>query len=186
MIFIHPTADVSKQAEIGESTSIWNDAQIREDAKIGQSCTIAKGVYIDKGVKVGDKVKVQNYASLFHQAIIEDEVFIGPYVCLTNDLLPRSTTSSGELKKDADWENQATTIKKGASLGAGTIVLPGIEIGEYALVGAGSLVTKDIPSHALVYGSPAKLQGYVCRCGKILTREEKKPDVLLCPDCQKL
>lgn len=183
---IHKTADVSPMAKIGKSTQIWHHAQVRENVKIGTNCTIAKGVYIDKECKIGNHVKIQNYASLYHLTVIEDEVFIGPYVCTTNDKIPRATTPEGKLKNDKDWKAYTTTIKKGASLGAGTIVLPGITIGEYVLVGAGSLITKDIPSHSLVYGSPVKLKGFVCKCGNLLSKGTKKPKVFLCDDCQKL
>lgn len=186
MIFIHPTAEVSSSTDIGENTKIWHNAQIRENTKIGSNCIIAKGVYIDTGTKIGNNVKIQNYASVYHFTIIEDGVFIGPYVCTTNDKLPRAITPNGKLKTDDDWEVNKTIIKKGASLGAGSIILPGITIGEYALVGAGSLVTKDILAHSLMYGSPAKLQGFVCKCGKLLTKHKRKPKILICNDCQKL
>lgn len=183
---IHPTADVSPLAIIGKGTQIWHHAQIRENVRIGTNCIIAKGVYIDKGTKIGNNVKIQNYASLYHLTVLENGVFIGPYVCITNDKLPRATTPQGKLKTDKDWKAYTTKIKIGASLGAGTIVLPGITVGEFALVGAGSLVTKNIPSHSLVYGSPAKFQGYVCKCGNLLSKGSKKPKVLLCNNCQKL
>lgn len=188
MIFIHPTADVSSSTDIGENTKIWHNAQTRENVKIGSNCIISKGVYIDKDTKIGNNVKIQNYASLFDFTIIEDGVFIGPYVCITNDKLPRAITPNGKLKTEDDWEVNKTIIKKGSSLGAGSIILPGLTIGEYALVGAGSLVTKDVLAHSLMYGSPAELQGFVCKCGKLLTKDKdkRKPKILICDDCQKL
>lgn len=186
MIFIHPTAAVSSSANIGKNTKIWHHAQIRENTKIGSNCIIAKGVYIDIDTKIGNNVKIQNYASLYHYTVLEDDTFIGPYVCTTNDLLPRSVAPEGKLKRDQDWKAHKTIIKKGASIGAGTIILPGLEIGEYALIGAGSLLTENVLPHALMYGVPAKLQGFVCKCGTILTKSKVEPKILICRDCQKL
>lgn len=177
MVNIDKSADVSKKAKIGKGTKIWHQAQIRENAKIGRECVIGKGVYIDKGVVVGDRVRIQNYASLYHYCAIKDDVFIGPYVCLTNDLRPRT---------EKDWKAGTTIIKKGASLGAGAIILPNITIGEYAMIGAGSVVTKDVPSHVLVFGIPAKLRGFVCKCGNTLNSNQKRPASLVCKNCKEL
>lgn len=182
---IHPTADVSKDAIIGKETSVWHQAQIREGVIIGSNCVIAKGVYLDIDLLIGDNVRIQNYASIYHFTTIEDDVFIGPYVCITNDKKPRAATSAGKPKKYGEWDAGKTTIKKGASLGAGTIVLPGLIIGEYSMIGAASLVTKDVLPQTLVYGSPATFKGFICRCGKLLSKEIKKPKVLLCNNCQK-
>jgi UDP-2-acetamido-3-amino-2,3-dideoxy-glucuronate N-acetyltransferase len=169
MTIIHPTADVAKNTIIGENTQIWHQAQIREGTKIGAHCIIAKGVYIDENTIIGNNVKIQNYASLYHTVIIEDGVFIGPYVCITNDRFPRAISPDGTIKSENDWTSGTTIIRKGASLGAGTIVVPNIEIGAFAMIGSGSLVTKNIPTQALVYGHPATIQGYVCICGVKLT-----------------
>lgn len=156
MIKIHPTAEVSPKAKIGQGTLIWHQAQVREGVVIGKNCILGKGVYIDFDVKIGNNVKIQNYVSVYHGATIEDGVFLGPYVCITNDKYPRAINPNGSLKKESDWEVGKTLIKQGASLGAGSIILPGITIGKWAMVGAGSVVTKDIPDFGLVYGSPAK------------------------------
>lgn len=156
MIKIHPTAEVSLKAKIGQGTLIWHQAQVREGVVIGKNCILGKGVYIDFDVKIGNNVKIQNYVSVYHGATIEDGVFLGPYVCITNDKYPRAINPNGSLKKESDWEVGKTLIKQGASLGAGSIILPGITIGKWAMVGAGSVVTKDIPDFGLVYGSPAK------------------------------
>jgi len=182
---IHKTADVAENVTIGKNTSVWHQAQIREGSMIGNNCIIAKGAYIDKDTQIGDNVKIQNYASLYHQTIIEDGVFIGPYVCITNDRLPRAISPEGQVKSDTDWNSGTTIIRIGASLGAGTIVVPNIEIGSFAMIGSGSLVTKNIPAQALVYGHPATIRGYVCICGIILTHDVKKPNTLLCQDCLK-
>ncbi len=160
---IHPTAEVSPTAVIGEGTRIWHQAQVRERVRIGRNGIIGKGVYIDLGVQIGDNVKIQNYALVYHGVTIEDGVFVGPRVCLTNDKQPRAITPDGALKSDADWQVGPILVKYGASLGAGSIILPGVTIGRFALVGAGAVVTKDVPDHGLVVGNPARLVGYVCK-----------------------
>jgi acetyltransferase-like isoleucine patch superfamily enzyme len=170
-VFIHSSSDVSPKVTIGAGTRIWHQAQVREGVRIGAECTLGKGVYIDFDVSIGNRVKIQNYASVYHGATIEDGVFIGPYVCLTNDKRPRAITLSGELKGDTDWEVGHTRVRYGASLGAGAIIMPGLTIGRFALVAAGALVTKDVPSFGLVVGVPARLVGYACQCGNRLTRD---------------
>lgn len=168
--FKHPTAEVSSKAKIGKGTKIWHYVQIREGAKIGKDCILGKGVYIDKNVKIGNKVKIQNRASIFQGVRIEDEVLIGPHVCFVNDKFPRATDKKGNLKKAGDWQVGKTLVKKGAAIGANATILPDITIGEDAMVGAGSVVTYDVPALALVYGNPAKLHGKVNKEGKIIER----------------
>ncbi|MCL2562565.1 MAG: N-acetyltransferase [Oscillospiraceae bacterium] len=155
--FIHATADVSPQADIGENTKIWNLAQVREGATIGANCIVSKNVYIDTGVIIGDNVKVQNNVNVYNGVTVEDDVFLGPSMTFTNDMFPRAT--------NANWRITGTLVKKGASVGANATIVCGVTIGAYAMVGAGSVVTKDVPSHALVVGNPARQIGYVCRCG---------------------
>src|SRR3990170_3426821 len=137
MIQIHPTAEVSKKSQIGEGTVVWNQAQIREGVNIGRKCIIGKNVYIDANVVLGNNVKVQNNASIFQGVSIEDGVFIGPHTCFTNDNVPRAINPSGTVKKEGDWIRNSTIVKKGASIGANSTILPGIIIGKYALVGEG-------------------------------------------------
>jgi UDP-2-acetamido-3-amino-2,3-dideoxy-glucuronate N-acetyltransferase len=186
--FIHPTADVSPKATIGHGTRIWHQAQVREEAHIGANCIIGKGVYVDFGVSIGANSKLQNGVYVYHGATVEDGVFLGPGVILTNDRLPRAINPDGSLKSDADWQVSPIHIKRGASLGAGAIVLPGVTIGPFALIGAGTVVTRDVPPHGLVFGNPGRLHGFICRCGQALAKsgtqsEKDKPDVWLCPTC---
>lgn len=164
-IRIHPTAEVSERATIGEGTTIWHHAQVREKANIGRNCIIGKGVYIDAEVSIGDSVKIQNYVSVYHGVTLEDGVFVGPHVCFTNDLRPRAINLDGTPKSADDWVLQFTLIRRGASLGANATIRCGITIGCWAMVGAGSVVTRDIPNYGLVWGNPARLHGFVCPCG---------------------
>jgi len=166
---IHPTAQVSPQATLGAGTSVWNWAQIREGARLGAQCIIAKGVYIDVGVQIGNRVKIQNHVSVYHGVTLEDGVFVGPHVCFTNDRLPRAINADGTLKSDSDWTVTPILVRAGAALGANSVILPGVTIGRWALVGAGAVVTHDVPDHGLVVGNPARLVGYVCRCANRLT-----------------
>ena len=165
-VSIHPTAEISPKAEIGSGTRIWHLVQIREGVTIGRNCIIGKDVYIDFDVKIGDNVKIQNSALVYHGVRIEDGVFVGPQVCFTNDRNPRAITPDGLLKGNDDWEVGPILIKYGASLGAGSIVLPNVTVGRFSLVGSGSVVTRNVPDHGLVVGNPARLVGFVCRCGR--------------------
>lgn len=183
-IRIHPSADVSDKAIIGDGTSIWNQSQVREDAQIGKDCNIGKGVYIDSGVIIGDNVKIQNYVSVYHGVTLEEGVFVGPHVCFTNDMRPRAINPDGSLKAADDWELSETIIKRGAALGANSTIRCGITIGEWAMVGSGSVVTRDIPNYGLVRGNPARLAGYVCPCGEKLVEKSASNKVMQCPKCK--
>jgi UDP-2-acetamido-3-amino-2,3-dideoxy-glucuronate N-acetyltransferase len=172
MIRIHSTADVSPDAQIGDGAQIWHQAQVREGADVGRNCIIGKGVYIDFGVRIGDNCKLQNGAYVYHGATLEDGVFVGPGAILTNDRQPRAINPDGGLKGADDWLVGPIHVGYGASLGTGCIVLPAVTIGAFAMVGAGAVVTRDVPAHGLVVGTPARLAGYVCSCGARLVVEE--------------
>jgi len=180
---IHPTAEVAPDAVIGPGTSVWNQAQVREGARIGARCTIGKNVYVDAGVAIGDDVKVQNNVSLFHGVTIEDGVFLGPHVCFTNDRVPRAITRDGRLKTDADWEVSPILVRHGAALGANATVLPGVTIGRWAMIGAGSVVTRDVADNELVAGNPARRLGGACACGEPLRDRDGQPFRGPCPRC---
>ena len=156
-IYIHPTAEVDKGAVIGDGTKIWNQAQVRGGAVVGDNCIISKNVYIDENVSVGSRVKIQNNVNVYHGVTVEDDVFLGPSMTFTNDMYPRAF--------NRDWKVSDTLVKKGASIGANAAVRCGVTIGEYAMVGTGSTVVKDVPAHALVVGNPARQIGWVCECG---------------------
>ena len=160
MIYIHPTAIVESK-NIGDGTRIWHFVHIRDGAIIGKNCNIGKSVYIDTGVVIGDRVKIQNFATIYRGVTIEDDVFIGPAVVFTNDLYPRAFIWGEDRIVE-------TKVRKGASIGANATIVCGVEVGEYAMVGAGSVVTKDVPPHGLVYGNPARLRSFVCYCGRRL------------------
>ncbi len=179
--YIHPTADVSSDAQVGEGTKVWHEAQVREGARIGRDCVLGKGVYIDKGVVIGDRCKVQNRASIFHGVTLEDGVFVGPHAVFANDRFPRAVTPEGVLKSDDDWEEGPVLVAHGASVGAGAVVLPGVTIGAWALVAAGAVVTSDVPAHAIVKGNPARIAGWACTCGRPLRME--RPDHYHCDTC---
>ncbi|MEO5597269.1 MAG: acyltransferase [Novosphingobium sp.] len=156
-IFIHPTASVDPRAEIGAGSRVWINVQVREGAKIGNGCILSKDVYIDHGVSIGQGCKVQNSVSLYNGLTVGDEVFIGPNACFTNDKVPRAN--------NPDWVITPTRIDRGASIGANATIVCGITIGEYAMVAAGSVVTRDVPPYTLVMGNPARPVGKVDKAG---------------------
>ena len=164
-IRVHATAEIGQLATVGNGTQIWNQVQIRDGAEVGEDCVLGKGVYIDTDVVVGNQVKLENRVSLFRGDRLADGVFVGPHSCLLNDKRPRAITPEGRLKTEEDWQVSPVTVGQGASIGGGCTVLPGVRIGQYAMVGAGSVVTRDVPDYALVFGNPARLAGYVCECG---------------------
>ena len=162
---IHGMAEVEASALVDPSARIWGLAQVRAGASIGPETIIGRGAYIGAGVRVGARVKIQNYALVYEPAIVEDGAFIGPGVILTNDHHPRAVTPEGALKSASEWTATGVVVRQGASIGAGAICIAPVTIGAWALVGAGSVVTRDVPDYALVVGSPARQVGWVGRTG---------------------
>jgi UDP-2-acetamido-3-amino-2,3-dideoxy-glucuronate N-acetyltransferase len=161
----HPTSIVEPRADIGAGTRIWANAQVRSGARIGTGCVLGRNSFVDADVIVGDNVKIHTNASVFEGAVIDDGVFIGPHVVITNDRVPRAINPDGSLKTANDWVLGRTYVSYGAALGAGAIVVTGVTIGCWALVGSGSVVTTDVPDHGLVVGNPARLIGWVSAAG---------------------
>ena len=166
---IDPSADVDDRADIGPGTLIWHLAQVREEATIGAECVIGRGAYVGPGVRIGARCKVQNHALVYEPAVLEDGVFVGPAVVLTNDLYPRAVTPDGALKSADDWTAVGVTVRTGASIGARAVCVAPITIGRWAMVAAGSIVTRNVPDYAMVVGSPARRTGWVGRDGKPLS-----------------
>jgi acetyltransferase-like isoleucine patch superfamily enzyme len=162
---VDPTSDVSAEAVVGPGTKVWGRTHVREGAILGANCVVGENVYIDADVCVGNNVKIQNGALLYRHLTLGDGVFVGPQVCFTNDERPRAVTPGGALKQSGDWSPGKTRVEAGASLGAAAVVLPGLRIGAWAMVGAGAVVTRDVQDYALVVGSPARQVGWVCACG---------------------
>ena len=153
---VQPSADVDERAELGAGTNVWHLAQIREGARLGRSCIIGRGAYVGPGVVLGDNVKLQNYALVYEPARLEDAVFIGPAAVLTNDTYPRSVGVTGELKRPADWDARGVVVREGASVGARAVIIAGVEIGRWALIAAGAVVTRNVPDFGLYAGVPGE------------------------------
>lgn len=160
--FVHESAEISENVKIGNGTKIWHDAQIREGVVIGKNCNIGKGVYIDNNVIIGNNVKIQNYVSVYNGVVIEDDVILAPNCTFTNDLYPRAFNK--------DWQIMPTLIKRGASVGANATILCGITVGEFCMIGIGSVVTEDTLPYSLMVGNPARLKNFVCQCGSELKK----------------
>jgi UDP-2-acetamido-3-amino-2,3-dideoxy-glucuronate N-acetyltransferase len=160
--FIHPTAVVDEPMEIGEGTKVWHFTHIMSGARIGKDCIIGQNVFVGSGALLGNNIKVQNNVSIFDGVILEDDVFCGPSMVFTNVFNPRSFIS--RMK-----ELRRTLVRRGATIGANVTIVCGNTIGQYAFIGAGSVVTKDVPDYALVYGNPGKVKGWVCQCAGEIT-----------------
>lgn len=172
---IHESAWVEDGSEIGSGTRIWHGSQVRAGARIGGDCVLGKSVFVDRGVRVGDRCKIQNFVSIYSGVTLEDDVFVGPSATFTNDLVPRAWNTT--------WTVTPTRVGTGASIGANATILCGIEIGPHAIVGAGAVVTEDVPANALVAGVPARNIGWVCRCGARLQIEPTARPVESCEAC---
>lgn len=173
--FVHESSYIDEPCEIGKGTKIWHFSHVMKDCRIGEKCNIGQNVVISPNVTIGNNVKIQNNVSVYTGVICEDDVFLGPSCVFTNVINPRSFIE----RKD---EYRETVVKKGASIGANATIVCGHDIGKYAFIGAGAVVTKDIPDYALVVGSPAKVIGYVCECGNRLKKTDKS---YICSSCNK-
>ena len=168
--FVHESSYIDENVEIGEGTKIWHFCHIQSGAVIGENCTFGQNVFIGENVRIGNGVKLQNNVSVYSGVTLEDGVFCGPSMVFTNVFNPRAHIRRMD-------EARPTLVKKGASLGANSTIVCGVTVGRYAFVGAGAVVTRDVPAHALVYGNPARIRGWVCECGA------KLDAALVCPDC---
>lgn len=170
-LYIHPSAEVSPKAIIGDGTKIWNQVQVREGSRIGKNCVISKDVYIDTDVVIGDGVKIQNGVSIYKGVTLEDEVFVGPHSTFTNDIRPRAFTK--------EWTVIPTLLRRGCSVGANATVMCGVTLGEYCMISAGAVITVDTLPYGLYIGNPARLKGFVSRSGFEMESVETEADYLI-------
>lgn len=173
-LFIHETAVIDESSTIGEGTKVWHFCHVLKDSTIGKNCTIGQNVVVGPSVTIGDGCKIQNNVSVFEGVTLEDFVFCGPSIVFTNVVNPRS-----EINRKGEF--QKTLVRRGASIGANATILCGVTIGRYAFIGAGAVVTRDVPDYALVIGNPARQTGCMCRCGEKLPEGEWQNAV--CPAC---
>lgn len=172
---VHPTAAIEEGVDLGPGTTVWHQSQVRSGAALGASCVIGKNVFVDSGVIIGNRVKIQNNVSVYRGVRLEDDVLVGPSAVFTNDLLPRAVSPG--------WQVVPTHVRRGASIGANSTIVCGIEVGEYAMVGAGAVVTRSVEPHQLVTGNPARHHGWVCECGTVVSRGQEPPSDLTCASC---
>lgn len=169
--FIHPTSVVDEHVEIGEGTKVWHFCHIQSGARIGKNCSFGQNVNISNRVNIGNGVKVQNNVSIYEGVELEDDVFCGPSCVFTNDLTPRAKYPKGHVGY------KKTIVREGASIGANATIVCGHSIGKWALIGAGAVVTSDVPAHAVMLGVPARQRGWACVCGELLGKN------FICPAC---
>lgn len=174
--FAHETACIDDGAEIGAGTKIWHFSHIMPNSKIGRNCNFGQNVVISPQCRIGDNVKIQNNVSVYTGVIIEDDVFCGPSMVFTNVINPRS-----HIERKAEYKE--TLIRKGATIGANATVICGHTLGRFCFIGAGTVVTRDVPDYGLVVGNPGRLRGYMCYCGHKLQIDNSKDSVVHC-ECQ--
>lgn len=166
--YIHDTAHVEEGVHIGSGTRVWHQCHLRTGAVVGAGCNLGKNVFVDEGVRIGDRVKIQNNVSVYRGVTIADEVFVGPSAVFTNDRVPRATATT--------WEVVPTDVAEGSSIGANATIVCGVRIGRYSLVAAGAVVVRDVEEHSVVAGNPARVIGWVCRCGAEVHRTPTRPE----------
>ena len=166
--FVHPTAIVETE-QIGAGSRVWAYAHVLAGARVGRDCNIGDHCFVESGAIVGDNVTVKNGVAIWEGITLADDVFVGPFVCFTNDRQPRSPRMPEARARYADKENwlAETVVMQGASIGANATILPGLRLGRYCVVGAGAIVTRDVAQHSIVVGTPARCVGYTCRCGEV-------------------
>lgn len=174
---VHSMADIETGVRIGLRTRVWARSHLRRGASVGDDCVIGENVFIDLDVQIGSRCKIQSNALLYHGTVLEDEVFVGPAACFTNDRYPRAATPDGQLKDDSDWEVSGVLVERGAAIGAHAVVVGGVRLGAWSMVGSGAVVTRSVPAHAIVVGNPARRIGWACRCGHPLDT------ALMCTTC---
>jgi len=175
--FIHDTSIVEDGVVLGKGSKVWHFSHICKGARVGENCILGQNVFVSGDVVIGNGVKIQNNVSLYDKVVLEDHVFCGPSCVFTNVFNPRS-----EYPRDRETEFRKTVVGKGASLGANSTIVCGNTIGKYAFIGAGAVVTKDVPDHALVYGNPARVRGWICECGEKLAFGSEKT---VCARCSR-
>ena len=175
--FLHPSSYIDEDVQIGKGTKIWHFCHIMKGARLGRNCKLGQNVHIGSGVQIGNNVKIQNNVSVYTGVILEDDVFCGPSMVFTNIINPRSA-----IPRNSEEFYKRTLAKKGATLGANATIVCGNTLGRCSFVGAGAVVTKDVPDYALVYGNPARIRGWMCECGIKL---EFKNDKAVCKECNK-
>jgi len=184
---IHPTAIIEGGVSIGAGSSVWDNVHIRKNAIIGENCIVGEKSYIAYDVKIGHGVKINSFVYICAGVTVEDQVMISAGTIFTNDLLPRAFDLDGVSIKTSDptEETLETFVRKGTTIGAGCIIGPGIELGEYCMIGMGSVVTRTVAPYQLVFGNPAKPKGFVCVCGEILVKGEPSEGSLTCSKCRR-
>lgn len=186
---VHPAA-LCESSDIGEGTRVWAFAHVMKGASVGSFCNLGDHAFVESGAVIGDRVTVKNGVLIWEGTVIEDDVFVGPGVIFSNDRYPRSPRMEEAAPRYASKANwlEGVRVKRGASLGAGSVLVPGVTVGEYAVVAAGCVVTRDVPPHAMVLGNPGRVGGWACRCGQRLSESfecvcgrkyERAPDGVL-------